>query len=68
MRYIILIIAILMLITLSGCEFPDPVGVGVYKGSADSWDYMETKGYGHQGYDTWNPTPDITEHYCSACH
>jgi len=69
MRHIILIIAVLMFIALAGCEFPDPVGVGPYNGPTTDWDYLQTiKEYGHQGYDTWNPTPEIAEQYCSLCH
>ena len=69
MRYLILIVAILAIITIAGCEFPDPVGVGAYKGPTNSWDYMQTyKEYGHQGYEIYSPTPEIAGQYCSLCH
>ena len=68
-RIVIILLTLLTLCFLIGCEMSDPIGVGAYKDPTDNWDYVQTiKGYGHQGRDIYNPTPEIAEQYCSVCH
>ena len=66
MRYIILFIAALAIIMLSGCELYNPVGVGRYNGNERGYyEKQEAKYMGHNNLDIYNPTQEQAKLYCS---